>query len=221
MKLLAIETSQEACSANLYIDGENHQLYKVAPREHSALILKMMDQVLVDSGTALSQLDAVAFGRGPGSFTGLRIASGVIQGVAYAVDLPVVPISSLAALAQQALAVSHDSQYAVAIDARMNEVYFGLYQNVNGLVSALVNDQVCSPNQLEPLQSGMRWYCVGNGWQCYADALMEVKGMNRVDDAICYPQAKSIAILAVDAFKRGYGVEAEQALPVYLRNKIV
>ncbi|MGB5456905.1 MAG: tRNA (adenosine(37)-N6)-threonylcarbamoyltransferase complex dimerization subunit type 1 TsaB, partial [Gammaproteobacteria bacterium] len=100
MKILAVDTATEACSAALYLDGEIHQQFRVAPREHSHIILPMIDQLLSDSGIRVSDLDVLAFGRGPGSFMGVRIAAGVAQGIAFAWDLPVVPISTLAAIAQ-------------------------------------------------------------------------------------------------------------------------
>ena len=124
MKILALDTSTEACSAALLIDTEIHQRYEVAPREHGALILPMIETLLSEAGCAPTQLDALAFGRGPGAFVGVRIATGVAQGIAFAADLPVIPVSSLAAMAQS---VEHGNVYS-AIDARMNEVYWGAYR---------------------------------------------------------------------------------------------
>ena len=124
MKLLALDTATEACSAALYIDGEIKQEYQLAPREHTRLILAMVESLLVEAGITIKQLDALAFGRGPGSFTGVRIATGAVQGMAYGADLPVVPVSTLASIAQSV----HDEHQAesvlTAIDARMQAVYW-------------------------------------------------------------------------------------------------
>ena len=127
MKILAIDTSTEACSAALLIDGDLQGVYKLAPREHSLLILKMIDGLLSDAGITVSELDAIAFGRGPGSFMGLRIAAGVVQGIAYAHELPVIPVSTLKAIAQRASEETRHQHVLAAIDARMDEVYWAAY----------------------------------------------------------------------------------------------
>ena len=141
MKILALDTSTEACSAALLIDSQISQRYEVAPREHGALILPMIERLLVDAGVVLSQLDALAFGRGPGAFVGVRIATGVAQGIAFAADLPVVPVSSLAALAQS---VEHANVYS-AIDARMDEVYWAAYRKNNEGVVELLGEETVWP----------------------------------------------------------------------------
>ena len=128
MKILAVETATEACSAALSVEGEIIERYTVSPREHSLLILPMLESLLAEAGLVLNQLDALAFGRGPGSFTGVRIAAGVIQGVAFGADLPVAPVSTLAAMAQDIFAKSRETAVFTALDARMGEVYWGVYQ---------------------------------------------------------------------------------------------
>ncbi len=135
MKLLAIDTSTDACSAALWLNGEVRQRYQVAPREHGQLILPMIESLLAEAGLALTQLDTLAFGRGPGGFTGVRIANSVIQGLAFGADLPVVPISSLAALAQGAYTEMGTPQILAAIDARIGEVYWGAYRAAQGCAS--------------------------------------------------------------------------------------
>ena len=122
MKLLALDTATEACSAALYIDGEITQKYEIAPRKHSSLLLPMVDTLIKDAGISKTDLDAIAFGRGPGSFMGVRIATGVAQGIAFALSLPVVPVSSLAAMAMVNYTETGATHNACAIDARMNEV---------------------------------------------------------------------------------------------------
>lgn len=222
MKLLAIETATEACSAALYIDGRVQEEYEFAPREHTRLLLGMIDKLLAEAGLKPAQLDALAFGRGPGAFTGVRIATSVAQGIAYAADLPVVPVSTLATLAQGGLREFGWTRAAVAIDARMHEVYWGAYSaNDAGLVVAHSDELVCPPDQV-PLLDGQEWHGIGSGWQTYAEAL-SVRQQGRVLDwqGEYLPHAQDVAVLAVDAFARGMAVTAREALPVYLRDQVV
>lgn len=141
MRVLAIETATEACSAALYISGEIRLRYQVEPRRHSELILPMMDALLAEAEIALSALDALAFGCGPGSFTGVRIATGVVQGAAFGADLPVVPVSTLAALAQRRYREQGEKHLLPAYDARMDELYWGCYRiGDDGLAHPLNDD---------------------------------------------------------------------------------
>ena len=161
MKILAIETATEACSAALLIDGKIIERYQVQPRMHSQLILPMMNELLAEAGVALTALDAIAFGRGPGAFTGVRIAVGVAQGAAFAADLPVVPVSTLAALAQRGFRESGGRRLLPAYDARMQEVYWAAYEvDAQGLVSIRVADEVSAPDQVT-LPDGEGWQGVG------------------------------------------------------------
>ena len=225
MKLLAIDTSTDACSAALWLDGEVRQRYQIAPREHGQLILPMIEALLAEAGLALTQLDTLAFGRGPGGFTGVRIANSVIQGLAFGADLPVVPISSLAALAQGVCTELSASQVLAAIDARIGEVYWGAYRvTENGLVTLVDKEIVCPPQEVPlPLADDVRdgWFGAGNGWHTYAQPLKA-----RLGEAVTawdgqrYPQAQHLCAHAADAFQRGLAVSAEQALPVYLRDEV-
>lgn len=222
IKILAIDTSTEACSAALLCDAQVHDRYQFAPREHGRLILKMIDEVLADAGLSLKQLDALAFGRGPGAFTGVRIATGVIQGLAFGADLPVLPVSSLAALAQGA-ARQHDATRALAaLDARMGEIYWGVYQSdAAGLMVEVEAERVC-PAQLIEIPAGTGWFGVGSGFAAYAEILRERLGAALADCAPdAYPQARDVAVLGAAALARGEGVSAELALPVYLRDNVV
>lgn len=217
MKLLAIDTSTEACSAALYIDGEITSQYEVAPRRHAELILPMVDQVLSQGQVKLTDLDAIAFGRGPGAFTGVRIATGIAQGLAFSADLPVVPVSSLATLAQS---VRDEADYiAAAIDARMSEIYFGLYKT--GEVVELVDEEsVISPASLV-IKAIPRCYGVGTGWLSYTDTLKTIfkdKLAGYAGDR--YPHAKDLAVLAAHEFQKGNIVKPENAAPIYLRDKV-
>jgi tRNA threonylcarbamoyladenosine biosynthesis protein TsaB len=220
MKLLAIETATDACSAALWVDGVLTTRHEVAPREHTRLILPMMDALLVEAGLRLSDLDALAFGRGPGAFTGVRIAAAVIQGSAFAADLPVVPVSTLAALAQQGIDAG-SRRVLAALDARMDEVYWGAFQaDDQGLAVPVGAEQVIAPDAV-PIPEGEGWRGVGSGWAAYEDALRARLGECVSDiDPEALPAAAEVARLAVRDFNAGLAVPAEQALPVYLRDKV-
>lgn len=221
MKLLAIDTTEAACSAALFMDGAVSARYALAPRQHSALILPMLDELLAEAGLALGQLDGLGFARGPGSFTGLRIAAGVIQGVALGADLPVVPVSSLLALAQRGLREHAASHVLAAFDARMNEVYWlAAHAGEDGLMQAMEAEQVLRPEHVQA-PAGGGWLGVGSGWAGYPDVLAAAVGEGLVatlpDLSV---HAHDVALLAAAALMSGQGVPAEQALPVYLRDQV-
>ncbi|MES9855186.1 MAG: tRNA (adenosine(37)-N6)-threonylcarbamoyltransferase complex dimerization subunit type 1 TsaB [Sedimenticola sp.] len=221
MKLLAIETATEACSAALLVDGEVTERYRVQPRGHSELILSMVDELLAVAELPLSALDAVAFGRGPGSFTGVRIATGVIQGIAFAADLPVAPVSTLAALAQRCYREAGEERLLAAYDARMQEVYWGVYEvGAAGLVNALVPDQVADPGKVSPPPDD-DWCGVGSGWGSYRQQLEVHLGdrLKRVLPAL-FCSAHDVALLGAACVAANELVSAEMALPVYLRDKV-
>lgn len=222
MRILAIDTATEACSAALYIDGEISQEYRVAPREHSHIILPMIDQLLEQGGITLRELDAVAFGRGPGSFMGVRIAAGVVQGIAFAWSLPVVPVSTLAAIAQNANAETGAEHVLAAIDARMNEVYWGAYSlSETGCMRLVGEEQVIAPEQVA-VPGERDWSAAGTGWSAYGQRLQAAiapVGLAACLDA-CLPSAAAIARLAVVDLQAGRHVAAAQAVPVYLRDNV-
>ena len=222
MKLLALDTATEACSAALLIDGDVRERFEVAPRAHARLLLPMLEELLAEAGLKPTALDAVAFGRGPGSFTGVRIAASVAQGIAFAADLPVVPISTLAALAWPALCMTDSRRVFAAIDARMGEVYCAAYQgSVKEALVALTDEQV-TPAATVCVPAGEAWYGVGSGWAVYAEVLRPHFGASLLSiDATALPRASTIAALAVHELARGHAVAADQALPVYLRNQVV
>jgi len=222
MKLLALDTSTEACSCALYLDGEIQDRSLLAPRQHTNLILPMAEELLVEAGLKPTQLDGIAFGRGPGSFTGLRIACGVVQGIAFAADIPVAPISSLAALAQAAYIELGAKKVLAAIDARMKEIYWGTFVlDQKNIMQCEGEERVCVPTAVN-LSGDGQWYGVGSGWATYQDKLIAKLG-NIISDfhGEKYPQASAIIPLALAAFQAGQIVNAEEALPIYLRNKVV
>ncbi|MCW8908202.1 MAG: tRNA (adenosine(37)-N6)-threonylcarbamoyltransferase complex dimerization subunit type 1 TsaB, partial [Sedimenticola sp.] len=207
--------------AALLINGQITGRYQVQPRMHSQLILPMMDELLAEAGLALSALDAVAFGRGPGAFTGVRIAVGVAQGAAFAADLPLVPVSTLAALAQRAAREHGRQRILTAYDARMQEVYWGAYQvAASGLVEPVIEEEVSSPDQVT-LPTGDGWHGVGAGWGSYPEALQaRLPGRVVSIDGSLLCSAHDVALLGAEGLSAGLAVAAETATPVYLRDKV-
>ena len=219
MKLLAFETSTEACSVALWLDGDVRERFELAPRRHAELSLPWADELLAQAGIKRRELDAVALGRGPGAFTGVRLGVALAQGMALALDRPVVPVSSLAALALEA--AEDDAAILAVIDARMGEIYAACYRRdaAGGLV-ALDEERVCAPDALA-LPQADAWNVVGSGWATYADVLRgHLTGVLKHADGACYPQARHVAELAVREYQAGRAVAPEQALPVYLRDKV-
>lgn len=220
MKLLAVETSTEACSAALIIDGELTERYQLAPKEHTKLILPMIDTLMAEAGLKPQQLDALAFSRGPGSFTGVRIATGVIQGIALGADLPVLPVSTLAAIAQDFFDHNDQSVAFVAMDARMGEIFWGAYRRDAKGYAELVGVEAVTPadSVIYPDLTGAG---VGSGWGVYHQQLTaRLAGRVKYVQADKLPRAGAIAKLGVRGFELGLAVAVEQAMPVYLRDKV-
>jgi len=218
MNLLAIETATETCSVALTVNGEILERYQHAPRQHAELLLPWVEQLLAQAGISFAALDGVAFSRGPGSFTSLRIGIGIVQGLAWASDLPVIPVSSLAATAQTA-ANDGIRSALVALDARMNEVFTGTFEvNSNGIMIPVNAEQVCPPeNVLVPAQPGT---CgIGIGFERYSvlDALAEHLLEIRPD---VWPKASSVLQLAQGWLNQNEPLSAEHAQPVYLRDNV-
>ena len=219
MKLLALETATDCCSVALLVGDEVVEDHRLAPRQHAALILPMIDGLLAAAGIDRHALDAIAFGRGPGAFTGLRIAAGVAQGLALGLDRPVVPVSTLASLAQ-ASAAGHA---LAALDARLGEVYYGYYtRGADGLVTAELDDALGPPQAIAlPPDAAWRGAGIGPGWGAHGEALAARLGpcIEHIDTDT-QPRAGGLARLAAAAFRRGEAVPAELALPTYLRDRV-
>jgi len=225
MNILAIDTATEACSAALYINGQLRSSYQLAPREHSRLILKMIDGLLSEAELPVSQLDAIAFGRGPGSFMGLRIAAGVVQGIAFAHDIPVIPVSTLKAIAQRAYEQTKNKYILTAIDARMDEVYWAAYSLEEQLWHLHGEESVISPDKVSLTellsQTDGPWIGAGTGWASYKDRLLLTANCQLptiLPD--CLPSAEVIVKISVGEFKAGNVISAAEAIPVYLRNDV-
>ncbi|GAA4870229.1 tRNA (adenosine(37)-N6)-threonylcarbamoyltransferase complex dimerization subunit type 1 TsaB [Luteimonas vadosa] len=220
MKLLAFETATEACSVALWVDGEVRERFDVAPRRHAELALPWAEDLLADAGLARSALDAVAVGRGPGAFTGVRLGISIAQGIALALDRPVVPVSTLAALAMHAAPAESGSRILAAIDARMGEVYLGAFRAAGGGVESLGRECVVVPAEAE-LPDGDGWLGVGTGFAAQ-DAALQARLAGRLGsvDAGALPHASAVARLAVAAHARGEAVAPERAEPAYLRDNV-
>ncbi len=219
-RILAIETSTAACSAALCLGGEVLERYVLAPRQHAALILPMIESVLAEADIGVRQLDAIAFGRGPGAFTGVRIAASIVQGIAFAADLPVVPVSTLAALALGAMRETGETQALAALDARKDEVYWGCYRQAGEALVLQGSEIVCPPSGVPQPEPG-RWIGAGSGWLAHGKALVQRCG----DDVIrvlpdLEPRAGDVARLGLYDFLRGKAVAADAAVPVYLRDNV-
>jgi tRNA threonylcarbamoyladenosine biosynthesis protein TsaB len=218
LKILAIETSTEACSVALVHGEEILARSELAPRRHGELVLPMADSLLAEAGMSRQALEGIAVGRGPGAFTGVRLAISLAQGMAMALDLPVVTVSSLQALAMEEDAGLDD--ILAVIDARMGEVYAAAYRRgADGQLESLSDEWVGPPASLT-VPPGGPWSVVGTGWATYAAQVRERIGSVAAHDGACYPQARNVALLALPAFRAGKGVSAEHALPVYLRDKV-
>lgn len=222
MRLIAIETCTEMCSAALWVDGALHSIEVRAPRKHGELILGQVEELLAQSGIPRHSLDAVAVGRGPGAFTGVRLGLGVAQGMAFALDCPVIPVSTLQALAQQWVSEQPDqppTEVLAALDARMGEVYWSLNPIVAGRAQG-ADEQVAAPGQVRPPWSHAPIRGIGSGFAAYPELL---EGSGLVADQVwsdALPRAREVAVLAVDAWGRGEAIAPEQAQPVYLRDNV-
>ncbi len=220
MKLLAVETSTEACSAALYIDGNIQEQFALAPREHTKLILPMIDGLMAEAQLTPQQLDGLAFSCGPGSFTGVRIATGIVQGIAFGADLPVVPVSTLAAIAQDFFNQNSIDVSFTAMDARMGEIFWGVYQKDRQGYARLLNREMVTPamNIDFPEIAGAG---VGSGWAVYPQELSSrIGSFLLTTDSTKLPRAAAVVQLGAEGFANDRAVAVEQAMPVYLRDKV-
>ena len=221
MRILALDTSTEYLSLALLLDGQRHVRALHAGQTHSQHILPLLRELLIEAGIEMNDLHGIAFGAGPGSFTGLRIGCGVAQGLAFGADLPVVGISTLLALAHGEEAQRSNATRVIAcLDARMGEVYHAAYVREGDSWR-----EVCAPGlykpEAVPEMEGTGWTGLGSGWAAYAEALQAAyDGQTDNIFAQAYPHALAIAELAVPMFAAGQGVTAAEAAPIYIGNKV-
>jgi tRNA threonylcarbamoyladenosine biosynthesis protein TsaB len=219
MNCLLLDTATEACSVVLECQGQVLRRFEVCPQQHSQRILPMVDEVLKEGRAVLNQLDFLGFGQGPGSFTGVRIATGILQGLALGSELPVVGVSTLAAMAQQAIMMHQAQDVYCAIDARMGEVYFAHYRAIEGLATLQGIEQVIPPDvAAELIDSTTDAFGVGTGWAAYPQIIPQQNFTLATD--ILYPNAEFMLPLAHALFAQGKAQTAEQIQPVYLRDTV-
>ena len=224
LTLLALDTSTEACSVALLYCGEKTHINELAQRTHTKRILPMIDEILANSGLCLNQVDALAFGRGPGSFTGVRVGAGIAQGLAFGADLPVIPISNLTAMAQAAFELHQVENVVAAIDARMNEVYFSqlVREKVRSDVGEffqwreIITEQVCSPEQAINQLQDHNAFRVGTGWAAYS----QFTEKNLTSSDITLPNALYMLELARVEYLQKRIISALEIEPIYLRNEV-
>lgn len=220
-KILAIETGTEACSVALLHEGKILQRFEHRPQAQADLVLPMIESVLFEARLKTADLNAIAYGRGPGSFTGLRIAAAVTQGIAVASGLPVIPVSTLAVIAQGIYREHGHTAVIAAIDARMQEIYWGYYRVENGLMTLAGTEEVSPPDAISVPVTGGVWAGACSGWRAYPEVLQSRLGSFLSD---VYPQfwprAGHMLELAQPLWLSKETVDADAAVPVYLRNNV-
>ena len=222
MNLLAIDTSSIACSVALQIGGATTERHEELPREHTRLLVPMIEALLKESSVELKDLDAIVLGNGPGSFIGMRIAASVAQGLAFGAGLNIVPVSSLAAIAAQVFSMHVADMVVVTQDAHMNEVYLGMFRRGDdGLPVELVPERLHGQMLIEELELGGT-VCVaaGFGWQRYPELLAANKKLLAEVVAVPHPHARFLLPLGAAGLEKGNAVEPQDVLPAYLRQKV-
>ena len=216
MRILALDTSTEYCSVALWQDGAVIERCELAGQKHSELLIGMLDELLKDAGFGIKDMDGIAFGKGPGSFTGVRIACGATQGLALGANLPVAGVCTLQALAE----ASGKPRVIAALDARMGEIYHAVYQKHGDVWTTMSEPCLCKPEDAPSVQ-GNDWFGVGSGFAVHGTALQaRYAGQLHSVDGAAVPQAAAIAALGAAQFALGCGVDAAEALPLYLRDKV-
>ncbi|WP_211462583.1 tRNA (adenosine(37)-N6)-threonylcarbamoyltransferase complex dimerization subunit type 1 TsaB [Collimonas silvisoli] len=220
--ILAIETSTELASAALLRDGHMIARESAGVQTHSLAILPMVQSLLAEAGISLAQCDALAFGVGPGSFTGVRTACGIVQGLAFGADLPVLPVVTLAAMAQACRDLNGAGEVLAVLDARMGEVYWAQYRFADNQWQVIVEPTLSAPSEVSPLstETGVLQAC-GNGLAAYPGAFVAASFAAGGLPAVM-PNARQIAQLGSVALvqSHGRGLSAVEAQPLYLRNKV-
>lgn len=223
MKLLALDTSSVACSVALQSDELMIERHEEQPREHTRLLLPMIESVLRESGLGLPELDAIVLGNGPGSFIGMRIAASVAQGLAFGAGLNIVPVSSLAAVAAQVFAEHDAAEVIVAQDAHMHEVYLGIYRLDGGKIPAeVVPERLQGAATIAELHAkpDTPRIAAGIGWRRYPDLLAANQECISEVAAILYPRAIYLLPLGIAGLRHGRGLEPQDVVPAYLRQQV-
>lgn len=222
MRILAIDTATEACSAALWNEGSTSAHFELCPREHTQRILPIVQDILTESGVSLTDLDALAFGRGPGSFTGVRIGIGIAQGLALGAELPMIGVSTLATMAQGAWRKQGATRVLAAIDARMGEVYWAEYQrDEQGVWRGEETEAVLKPEAVQQRLAELsgEWAAVGTGWAAWPE-MAQGANVTLNDGGVSLPEAEDMLPIACQLLAQGKTVAVEKAEPVYLRNEV-
>ena len=226
MKLVCFDTSTDMLACALLVDGETIECHETAPRQHAERVLAVVNRILAEAGIARGALDAIGFGRGPGSFTGLRIAAGVAQGLAFALDVPAVPVSTLGAIAQGSMRENGSRKVLAVLDARLGEVYAGAYavapRTGAGIMRPVRDERLCRPERLEvELDEDREWVGCGPGWKACAEVLRSGldSRLKRLEPGRL-PRGRDLATLVQASWEAGAVVAPERAFPVYLRRRV-
>jgi tRNA threonylcarbamoyladenosine biosynthesis protein TsaB len=221
VKILAFDTSSSVCSVGLLNEDKIHSLDQLAPMQHAQLILPMILEQLNFFSLTFNQLDAIAYGCGPGSFTGIRIANSVAQALGFAWNLPIIQISSLAVMAQAAFLEKQCPNLLVSLDARMGQIYWAAYRaNHYNIVDLIGDESVNCPENVQdvPLSLNSNWHAIGDGWEKYGAQLMtQLKIRPQTIDALQKPTATALLELARVKFEQQEWINPSQAAPRYLR----
>ena len=223
MKLLAVDTSSIACSVALRVGTDVLERHEEQAREHTRLLAPMIRSLLQEADLAVADLDAIVLGNGPGSFIGMRIAASVAQGLAHGAGLPIVPVSSLAAVAAEVFDTASAGEVIVAQDAHMQEVYLGLYErDDSGLPGPLIPERLHGQTLIAELEENPARDCVaaGHGWQRYPVLASVNEPFIQWYSDVLYPRARYILGLGAEGLQNGDGVDPEDIVPSYLRNKV-
>jgi tRNA threonylcarbamoyladenosine biosynthesis protein TsaB len=219
MRILAVDAATEACSAALLAGGRVRELFEIIGRGHAGRLLPMADALLGEAGIGVRDLDAVAFGRGPGGFTGLRIAAGLAQGLAAGSGRPILPVSDLAALAAAGSRAAEAPRVLACLDARMGQVYWAAYDCSGEAPAAVTPEHLSGPGDVAPPGAG--WFGAGHGFSAYPEIRARFGAALVGVDAGLLPRAADVACIAARDFAAGKGMDAARGLPVYLRDEVV
>ncbi|MEW9890103.1 MAG: tRNA (adenosine(37)-N6)-threonylcarbamoyltransferase complex dimerization subunit type 1 TsaB [Candidatus Symbiodolus clandestinus] len=221
-QILALDCATESCSVALWLDGKIESRYQLAPQQQRNYLLPMVSQLLAEAGLTLNALDALAVTRGPGSFTGVRLGLGVVQGLAFGVDRPVISISTLEVLAQGAYRLTGATSVIAALDARLQQIYWGAYRRLEERWQLIAPEALLTAAQAADFLAHYRdsWAPVGSGWSLEPQLVSAISSSAVGEVMLHCPQAQDLLPLAAAAWERGEGVPAAQVAPCYLRHQV-
>lgn len=224
MNILTFDTATEACTVALQCGDNVYYRHEIAPQKHASLLLPLIQSLIAEANIKLSDLNAIGFGCGPGSFMGVRLATGMAQGLGFGLNIPLIPISTLQTIAQTALVATETRAQASVLagwDARMNEIYWGFYQlDKNNIMQPIVNDQLSAPESVDTSFVHTIGSLAGNAWKAYQNRLPSAFSIIPSFTDI-YPEAKAMLTIALSKYVAGETVSAVNAHPHYVRHHVV